>query len=140
MKNRKNMGSFLCLAVAAVSLNTAYCNPTIQNDILEYNEVVLESDVIGTWQYTVDSAPPEYRTGVLSIVEDDGEYAVQVQLTAGTLKGENISVEGNTIRFKIYLEGGLVTVELTAKGDEIAGASSSSEGRYTIEGERLKPQ
>ncbi|WP_149275031.1 hypothetical protein [Pareuzebyella sediminis] len=140
MKNTNTVRGFLSLAVAILCLHTAFCNITIQNYMLEYDEVMAESDVIGTWRYTVDNVPPEYRTGVLSILNENGAYVVQVQLKAGTLKAENISVEGNKIRFKIYLEGSPVSVELMASEDKIKGSSSSSEGTYTIKGERVKPQ
>lgn len=139
MGSTKNIGKLLFLAVAILSLHTVFSNTSIPNGILLGN-VTGQSDLVGTWQYTVASAPLEYSTGVLSIVKDDGEYAVQVQLTGGTLKGENVSVDGNTIRFKVNIEGGMVSVELAVTGDEITGTSSSSEGIYTIEGERLKPQ
>ncbi len=91
-------------------------------------------DLVGGWEYTAQGAPEGYDKGLLLIVGQDGKYQVQVQTGAGTFVGENVTVKKNTISFSLMIEGGLVTVNLTAEGSKISGKSSSSEGDYVIEG------
>lgn len=92
--------------------------------------------LVGGWSYTVEGAPEGYENGLLIIVKEGGSYKVQVQIAGGTLLGENVKVNGSTINFDVMVEGGKVAVSLTAKGDTISGKSTSSEGSYTIKGEK----
>ncbi len=91
---------------------------------------------VGGWSYTVEDAPEGYETGLLVIVKEGDSYKVQVQIGSGALLGDNVKVSGNTISFDVMVEGGKVAVTLTAKGDAITGKSTSSEGSYTIKGEK----
>ncbi len=91
---------------------------------------------VGGWSYTVEGAPEGYESGLLIIVKEDDSYKVQVQIGGGTLLGENVMVRGSTINFDVMVEGGKVAVTLTAKGDTIMGKSTSSDGSYTIKGEK----
>ena len=91
---------------------------------------------VGGWSYTVANAPQGYEKGFLVIVKEGDGYKVQVQVGGGNLLGDNVKVSGKTISFDVMIEGGKVAVELSVKGDTISGKSTSSEGTYSIEGER----
>jgi len=84
----------------------------------------------------VQGAPAGYEKGLLMIVKEGDNYKVQVQIGSGTIQGDNVKVNGNTIDFEVMVEGGMVSVNLTAKGDTISGKSTSPEGSYTITGEK----
>lgn len=92
--------------------------------------------LLGAWVYTVENVPYEYSKGVFLISKEKGAYNVQVQLTHGTLTGEDIEVKGNTVKFNLFIEGQSVSVELTSDGDKISGESNSMDGTYQIEGKR----
>jgi hypothetical protein len=92
--------------------------------------------LLGAWVYTVENVPYEYSKGVFLISKENGAYNVQVQLTHGTLTGEDIEVKGNTVKFNLIIEGQSVAVELTSNGDKISGESNSMDGTYQIEGAR----
>jgi hypothetical protein len=96
----------------------------------------INDNLVGGWSYTVEGAPEGYQNGLLIIVKDGENYKVQVQVGGGTLLGENVKVSGNSIDFEVMVEGGRVSVDLTAKGDTISGKSTSSEGSYNIKGEK----
>ncbi len=98
--------------------------------------VVAKDNLVGGWSYTVEGAPTKYEKGLLVIVKDGDSYKVQLQVGDGTLIGENVEVKGNTIDFEVMVEGERVSVNLTAKGDKISGSSTSSEGSYSINGEK----
>lgn len=95
-----------------------------------------KDNLVGGWSYTVQGAPAGYEKGLLMIVKEGDNYKVQVQIGSGTIQGDNVKVNGNTIDFEVMVEGGMVSVNLTAKGDTISGKSTSPEGSYTITGEK----
>lgn len=97
---------------------------------------ISRDNLVGGWSYTVEGAPEGYEKGLLMIVKEGDGYKVQVQVGGGTLLGENVKVKGNTIDFEVMVEGGRVSVNLTAKGDTISGKSTSSEGSYSISGKK----
>ena len=141
MKNNSRYSIFLGLMILLSSFSALQASKLVSVNLLSFNnpqEIV--NNVDGVWKYTVDSAPPEYSTGLISIFSEDDVYGVEVQLAGGALKGSNISVEGNKISFDLSIEGTMVTVKLVADGDTISGSSSSSEGSYSIQGNRVKPQ
>ena len=141
MKNNSRYSIFLGLMILLSSFSALQASELVSVNLLSFNnpqEIV--NNVDGVWKYTVDSAPPEYSTGLISIFSEDDVYGVEVQLAGGALKGSNVSVEGNKISFDLSIEGTMVTVKLVADGDTISGSSSSSEGSYSIQGNRVKPQ
>lgn len=125
-----------CLVLQAA---VPFEDPVLPED--KGNSVTIANDLVGGWEYTAQGAPEGYDKGLLLIIGQDGNYQVQVQTGAGTFIGENVTVKKNTISFSLMIEGGLVTVNLTAKGSKISGKSSSSEGDYIIEGVKsLSPE
>lgn len=91
---------------------------------------------VGGWSYTVEGAPAGYDKGLLVIVEQGATYNVQVQIGGSTLLGDNVAVNGSSISFELMVEGQKVSVNLTVEGDTITGESTSSEGSYSIKGEK----
>ncbi|HET8736841.1 MAG TPA: hypothetical protein VFM69_09595 [Pricia sp.] len=106
---------------------------TIENNVWTSPET-MKDNLVGGWSYTVEGAPQGYEKGLLMIIRDGDGYKVQIQVGGGTLLGEDVKVKGNTIDFEVMVEGGRVSVNLTAKGETISGKSTSSEGSYNIEG------
>ncbi|WP_299531647.1 hypothetical protein [Ulvibacterium sp.] len=96
--------------------------------------LAIGDNLVGGWEYKAIGAPEGYDKGLILIVGQDGQYQVQVQTGMGTFRGENVTVKKNTISFTLMIEGGVVTVNLTAEGSKMSGKSSSQEGDYVIEG------
>lgn len=96
--------------------------------------IVGEADFLGNWVYTVEDVSPEYRNGVLHITKRDGTLTVEVALDAGRLRGENVKIVDDAINFTVNVEGQVVTLKLTVKGDKISGTGSSSDGTFKLTG------
>lgn len=131
---RKIQFLFVAIIICGGSIQIATSNghPEIFNSIQDQYEIA--DNLVGGWEYTAQGAPEGYDKGLLLIVGQNGQYQVQVQNGAGTFIGENVTAKKNTISFTLMIEGGQVTVNLTANGSKISGKSSSSEGDYVIEG------
>lgn len=129
--------ALLVLTVTSVQANSSIFDINFGNGS---SIKAIINDLVGAWEYTVENAPPEYSEGIISISNENDAYAVQVQLSAGMLQGDNVSVDGNKIMFNLLIEGSSVSVVLTAEGDTISGESTSSDGVYSIAGQRIKPR
>ena len=102
---------------------------------------VFNGNPIGVWNYKVFGAGPEYEEGVLFIRKDSEEYVVEVHLGNGTLIGQDVEIEGGSVKFNVNLEGmERVSVVLQVVDDTIVGKSYSSQGTYDIQGTRKIPR
>ncbi len=121
--------AILCLIIVSPVM-------AISQNVTNIASSLIGDKFVGGWSYTVEGAPEGYETGLLVIVKEGDGYKVQVQIGSGALLGDNVKVSGSTISFDVMVEGGKVAVTLTTKGDTITGKSTSSEGSYTIKGEK----
>ncbi len=127
---------FLIIAILClISVSPIRAMSQYSTDI-DTESILIADKLVGGWSYTVEGAPEGYEKGLLVIVKEGDEYKVQVQVGGGTLLGDNVKVKGNTISFDVMVEGGKTAVTLTAKGDTISGKGTSSEGSYSIKGEK----
>lgn len=142
MKKYLEKIKFLGFILLILTIPSLPANAVIANNNSEVapDVKVITSDLVGAWRYTVENVPPEYSEGVINISNENDKYVVQVQLGTGVLQGEKVSVDGNEINFRLLIEGGYVNVVLTADGDSISGKSTSSDGVYSIAGERVKTE
>jgi len=97
-----------------------------------------ESELFGSWEYSADNAPEQYKLGAISIFYENGENNVFVQLDEKEIFGKKVSLVGNTISFEVKLEGTLFQVKLTAKGEVLSGTYTSVNGTFKIKGARVK--
>jgi hypothetical protein len=115
----------------------------IENMAISQTEetMVFDGNPVGVWDYTVTGAGPEYEKGVLFIRKDKSGYVVEVNLGNGTLTGQDVQIEGSSVKFNIILEGTeRVSVVLQVVDDSIVGKSYSSQGTYNIQGTRKIPR
>ncbi len=134
--NQINIKRQISLFVAIFCLIAVSPVMAISQNTTDNASTLTDDKLVGGWSYTVEGAPEGYENGLLIIVKEGDSYKVQVQIGGGTLLGENVKVNGSTINFDVMVEGGKVAVTLTAKGSAISGKSTSSEGSYTIIGEK----
>ena len=92
--------------------------------------------LLGAYEYTVENVPYEYSKGILIIAKLSDTYTVKVKLTAGELEGDDVQVVDNSIKFKVFIEGQTIAVDLTVDGDIISGKSTSYDGTFNIQGKR----
>ena len=127
---------FKYLVIAAVLISSTSVLANWSKDESKMNIPIPADEVTGAWEYTVENVPYEYSKGVIVITKSDDNYTVKVKLTNGELAGEDVAVVGNSVTFKLYIEGQTVAVELTAEGDGITGKSTSYDGTFYIQGAR----
>lgn len=107
---------------------------------LEIEELVYDNP-LGVWIYKVAGAGEKYEKGVLFIRKENENYILEVQLSNGTLTGQDVQVEGDSVKFNLNIEGvERVSIVLEVKDNTISGKSYSSHGMYEITGTRKLPK
>ncbi|WP_276167749.1 hypothetical protein [Zobellia alginiliquefaciens] len=107
-------------------------------DDLNCLTVSAESELLGSWEYSAENAPDQYKLGALSIFKENGEDNVFVQLDEKEILGKNVRLQGNTISFEVTLEGVQFVVKLSAKGETLTGTYTYADGTFNIKGARVK--
>jgi len=119
---------------------TAFAIPGIQGESVESITTVADEGPVGVWDYEVSGTEEAYRKGVLFVRLEKGKHIVEVHLGNGVLNGQDVEVEGNTLKFRVNIEGTeRVSVVLNATSDTMQGQASSSQGSFTIKGTRKLP-
>ncbi len=131
----KSRISLIVAILCLISLSPVMAISQHSTDIVTESSLIADK-FVGGWSYTVEGAPESYKKGLLVIVKVGDGYKVQFQVDGGTLLGDNVRVKGSTISFDVMVEGAKVAITLTVKGDTISGKSTSSEGSYSIKGEK----
>ncbi len=108
-------------------------------DLMEeaYNEGIL-----GRWKYKVQNVDPQYQEGILYIVKESGKYGVNVMVGGGgTVPADEVEVNGNEVKFVVYVEGEKVRIALKIDGNSFTGSGASSQGPFSMTGTRMpEPQ
>jgi hypothetical protein len=110
------------------------------NHNLEVATVILEQGPIGVWEYEVEGTEDAYKKGVLFVRLENGTPIVEVHLGNGVLNGQDIQLQGDTLKFIVNLDGvERVAIVLKSTGDTIIGEASSGQGSFRIKGTRKSP-
>lgn len=92
---------------------------------------------IGVWKCNIEGASPGYENGILFVRKENGSYSIEVQLSNGTLTGQDVLVEEDSIKFIVNIEGmERVSVVLKVIGDIVLGEAYSAKGSYVVKGAR----
>ena len=81
-----------------------------------------------------------FREDDSRIRRENGAYIVDVQLASGALSGQDVQIEGDTIKFNMNI-GGVerVSMLLVVAGNKISGDTYATKGNYKIKGIRKLP-
>ncbi|MFX0555222.1 hypothetical protein ACOCEA_00390 [Maribacter sp. CXY002] len=141
------MGKRLRIGIISffVSLSFAWSSLPISENLWENATIgcidTLENNPIGVWEYTVFGAEAPYEKGVLFVENNNGAHKVDIQLSNGTLTGQDVEVRENTIKFNMNIEGmERVSVVLWVSNDDISGEAYSNQGTFKIQGKRKLPE
>ncbi len=112
------------------------------SEILVRESITVNKGPLGVWDYEVKGTEDPYRKGVLFVRLENGEHIVEVHLGNGVLNGQDVQLQGDSLKFIVNLDGvERVAIVLQSKDDTIMGEASSSQGSFVINGtRRLPPQ
>lgn len=103
----------------------------------DWQNLVVADGPIGVWDYEVEGTEDAYRSGILFVRKENGSHAVEVHLGSGVLNGQDVQVQGNTLKFNLNLDGvERVSVVLNVEKDRILGQVIYPQGTFTIKGNR----
>lgn len=102
--------------------------------------IAFDQGPIGVWEYEVEGTEEAYKKGVLFVRLESGTPIVEVHLGNGVLNGQDVKLEGDTLKFMVNVDGiERVAVVLKSEGDTIIGEASSGQGNFTVKGSRKLP-
>lgn len=134
----------LKLASFVLTLAFMLCAFNVQaNSEVEDGRAIIELNdgIIGYWEYNVPGVDPVYQNGIMHISKEDGNYTVNIELPGGNIPTEDVEVNGNEIKFALYVEGSRVEVNVAIDGDTLTGSGTTDEGPFTLTGTRkAKPE
>ena len=83
----------------------------------------------GTWTFTAQDAPYEYSTGNLVIALEGKELKGELVFSEYfKVQLQDLKLENDTLTFKAYIEGNLISSKNIITKDEMKGLVSSPEG------------
>ena len=92
----------------------------------------------GSWTFSVEQTMPAYSEGKLVFEEDGDEgFTGKIVFESGrSISMSSVEVEADTVTFKAYVDGGLVTTVCTLKGDELNGSVRTPDGNLPFSATR----
>jgi hypothetical protein len=99
--------------------------------VFELKASSLANELLGSWKYTVSDVPPEYEKGVMTFELNDNKTVGYIG-QADKIEMNDLKIEKEKITFKLNLDGDIITVNLTQKGDKLTGTVVSPEGEFLI--------
>lgn len=90
----------------------------------------LDEGLAGSWLFNVEQTMPEYSKGkvVFEKAEEEGFTGKIVFESGRIISMSSVDIVADTVTFKAYVDGGLVTTICTLKGDELDGSVRTSDG------------
>lgn len=129
----------LLILVVTTSFST-YAKTSGMTPKLELRTMTVDEESIGVWDYEVEGTEDTYRKGVLFVRKENGVHLVEVHLGSGVLNGQDVQVQGNSLKFTLNLDGlERVSVVLNADKNVILGQVTTGQDTYTIKGKRKLP-
>jgi hypothetical protein len=90
-------------------------------------------DVIGTWKYSVPSAPEGLTTGDIVIKEAEGVLTGKVVFQDGnSVDLKNLKYEEGQLSFGLYVESNYVSVKAKVTGKKMEGQVDSPDGQLNF--------
>lgn len=95
-------------------------------------------ELTGSWNYQVEQTEPQYRSGTIIIEQgEDEEYSGKIVFQSGReISMRSVTVEADTVTFKAYIDGGLITTVCTLEEDVLRGRVRTPEGMLQISATR----
>lgn len=99
-----------------------------------FGSISTTDELAGEWNYQVEQTAPAYSQGTLVFEQGDNDaYTGKIVFQSGQeVKMTSVTVEADTVTFKAYVDGGLVTTVCTVNNDELTGSVITPEGRLPI--------
>jgi hypothetical protein len=87
-------------------------------------------ELTGAWNYQVEQTAPQYSKGQIVFEQgEDEQYSGKIVFESGrVISLSSVTVEADTVTFKAYVDGGLVTTICTLEEDEMSGTVRTPEG------------
>ncbi len=98
-----------------------------------------QKDLLGKWNYQVETAPPGYEKGTLVFTEVDGKLAGEVQFNDGyKVQMHKVEFTDGTLNFGLYVESDYITGSAKIEGKNMKGSVNTPDGEVPLTAEKMK--
>ncbi|HEX2968616.1 MAG TPA: hypothetical protein VHO46_05885 [Bacteroidales bacterium] len=90
---------------------------------------------VGTWKFEAPYAPEGFTTGTIIVAMQEKTPTTSISFTGNEYKipGEKVKIEGDSLKFDVYVEGAVVGISLKMESDTLMkGNAMSPDGEIPL--------
>lgn len=114
----------------------------ITGSIISAQSPAGKNNPVGKWKFEAPYAPEGFTTGTIEFSLADERYSTSIIFTGSSYKipGEKTTVEKDTVRFTVYVEGTEVAINLVPESNtKMTGKAVYFEGEIPLTLTKEKP-
>lgn len=116
MRTTKLLLTFTLLFVAFVQLQAAS----------------IEKELIGKWQYSAPTAPPNYSSGQINFFQDGEKLKGELIIEGQKVDFSQIVIKGEEVAVTIYLESTPITIKFKIVDKKLEGGADTPDGPVAV--------
>ncbi len=106
--------------------------------LIQVQAITLEKKLIGQWQYSAPTAPPNYSTGQINFNQDGEKLKGELVIEGQKVEFSQITTKGEEVSVSIYLESTLITIKFKIVNDKLEGGAETPDGPVAVTAVRKK--
>lgn len=95
-----------------------------------------QKQLIGKWQYTAPTAPPNYTTGQINFSQAGDKLKGELVIEGQKVDFSDISIKDDLVTVGIYLESTLVTIKFKLVDQKLEGKAETPDGPVEVKAVR----
>lgn len=92
----------------------------------------LEKELIGKWQYSAPTAPPNYSSGQINFFKDGEKLKGELVIEGQKVEFSQIVIKGEEVAVTIYLENTPITIKFKLVDKKLEGGAETPDGLVAV--------
>ncbi|HWS00890.1 MAG TPA: hypothetical protein VN249_09765 [Prolixibacteraceae bacterium] len=91
-----------------------------------------QKHLIGKWQYSAPTAPPNYSTGQINFIQDGEKLKGELVIEGQKVEFSQIIIKGEEVAVTIYLESTPITIKFKIVDGKLEGSADTPDGLVAV--------
>jgi hypothetical protein len=91
-----------------------------------------QKQLIGKWQYSAPTAPPNYSTGQINFIQDGEKLKGELVIEGQKVEFSQIIIKGEEVAVTIYLESTPITIKFKIVDGKLEGSADTPDGLVAV--------
>ena len=100
--------------------------------------VSIDKKLIGQWQYSAPTAPPNYSSGQINFSQEGEKLKGELVIEGQKVEFSQITFKEEEVSVTIYLESTLITIKFKMVNDKLEGGAETPDGPVAVTAVRKK--